>query len=189
MRGRRAEVRHELTGAHPLAERGDPAAAQLGTRASRREQAIEEHRQAELVREAVGDDERLGAGGAAARVVQEDDRRDVERADVRVQAVVTCEVDPGDRLAGAGEQGVADARRRPGEREDRAVMVRVGVRRVGQQPDPRRAREGRADRSERRRVASLRHVRDGEQRGVGGDVHGESRGGYYRRPRRGSSVG
>ena len=67
---------------------GEAAAAQLGARAAAGERAVEEHGQPELVAQAVGDHERLGARGAAPAVVEEDDRRDVERADVRMRAAL-----------------------------------------------------------------------------------------------------
>ena len=67
---------------------GRPAAAQLRARAAAREHAVEEDRQPELVAEHVGDDERLGARGAAPVGVEVHDGHDVDRPDVRVQAAV-----------------------------------------------------------------------------------------------------
>ena len=90
------------------------AAAQLGARAPVGQQAVEEDGQAELA-EGVGERERLGRGGAALVGAAEDDGRDVDGADVRVQSVVAREVDALDRRARAGGQRLVQrpaARRR-----------------------------------------------------------------------------
>ena len=47
--------------------------------------------------ERVGEDERLGVGGAAGRAVEVDDRGDVDGADARVLAGVARQVDAGAR--------------------------------------------------------------------------------------------
>jgi hypothetical protein len=78
------------------------------------------------VAEPVGEDQRLGAGGAAVLLVQVDDRGDVEHAHARVDALVLAEVDAGDRLGGRAHDELVQ---RPGltlDREHRPVMVRVG---------------------------------------------------------------
>lgn len=115
--------------------------------------------------ETVGDDERLGARRPAPRVVEVDDRDDVDRADVRVQPVMGGEVDARDRRTGAGNQRVREGPGRPREREDRAVVVGVGVGLGGQQPDARGPAERRPDSCEDRRVAAVGDVGDGEECG------------------------
>ncbi len=75
--------------AHARREPGDAATPQLGARAARRvagELAVEEDGHAELAADALAEDERLGAGGAARARVEVDERDDVDRADVRVRA-------------------------------------------------------------------------------------------------------
>ena len=88
----RAEVRPQLAGGDALGERRQAAAAQLRARAPAGELAVEEDRQAGAP-ELLARDERGGAGGAAAGGVEVDERRDVERADVRVAAALGAQVD------------------------------------------------------------------------------------------------
>ena len=78
------------------AARGEPlraALAQLGARAPVGQLAVEEDGDAGRA-DRVGGEQRLGDRRAALRVVEVDDRRDVERADARVQPVVVAQVDP-----------------------------------------------------------------------------------------------
>src|SRR6185312_15536844 len=113
----------------------------------------------------VAGDERLRAGGAAIGVAQVNDRCDVERADVRVDAVVAAQVDPLDRDARGGEQrgreGPGPAH--PREREDAAVVVGIAV--GCEQADVARAgaRQRAPERVDRLLVAPLGEVGDREQ--------------------------
>ncbi len=85
---------------------------------------------------------------------------------MRVQPVVDGEVDAGHGLAGARQSASGERARRPREREDRAVVVGVGVRLGRQQagaaerspnPAPIAASDG--------RVAAVGDVGDGEECG------------------------
>ncbi len=101
--GRRMDAgRAEVGRERALEQRGNAAAAQLGAAARRTlavggELAVEEHGELELLPEAVGHDERLGARSAAVARVEVDERHDVERADVRVLAGVLPATAPGAR--------------------------------------------------------------------------------------------
>ena len=121
--------------------------------------AVEEDGQAELA-EGVAQRERLGERGAALLGGAEDDGRDVDGPDVRVQPLVAGEVDALDRLARAARQRLVQRPRLGGEREDGAVVVGVLV----AVEDARAAGgEGLADGVEDRGVAALGDVGDGEQ--------------------------
>ena len=140
-------------------EAGEAAAAQLRARAPVGERAVEQDRQARAA-ELLAGDERRGAGRAAPRVVEEDDRRHVERADVRVAAARLAQVDQPATGAGAGDERADDLLRVAGERVHAAVMVGIGV--DVEQPRAGRA-ERLADRGDDGRVASLGDVRDRQQ--------------------------
>ena len=90
MQAPRAEVRHQLAAFDPCREARRPAAAELGAGSAPREDPVQEDRQLELVAEQVAEHERLGAGRAAIALVEVHDRRDVERADARVDALVAA---------------------------------------------------------------------------------------------------
>ena len=94
-----------------------------------------------------------------------DDGDDVDGADVRVQPVVDGEIDALDRRASAREQRVGERALRPGEREDRAVVVGIGVGFGRQQARAGSAGEPRPDRRERRRIRAVGDVGDGEECG------------------------
>ena len=74
-----------------------PPRAQLRAGAAAGQLAVQEHRQLELRGQPVGEHQRLGAGGTAIGVVEVDDRRDVDRAHARVDALVADDVDLLDR--------------------------------------------------------------------------------------------
>ena len=110
----------------------------------------------------MGEQQRLGHGGPALGVGAVDDRRDVEHPHARVHAGVGGQVDPLDRLARAFQQRQVQRARLAREREHGAVVVGVGV----DVEQPRAAGDERgADRVERRDVAALGDVGDGEQQG------------------------
>ena len=173
---RRAEVGPQLVVRDAFGEGGQAALAQLRARASAGQLAVEEHGQAGAP-ELLARDERGGAGGAAAGGVEVDDRRDVERADVRVAAVVGAQVDELGAGAGARDEGADDRVRVAGERVDGAVVVGVGV--DVEQPGA-RGGEGVADLGDDAGVAALGDVGDREQDVVGGPVTAASR--CHRRP-------
>ena len=118
-------------------------APQLRPRPPAREFAVEIHGHAELP-ELVGEHERLGARRAALALVEVDDRRDVEDAHARVDALVRVEVDPRDRLPRPGQHGLVQLARGADQREHGPVMDGVGG--GVDQPGP----EGGGDRVERR---------------------------------------
>jgi hypothetical protein len=154
-----AEVGAQLAGRDPVGQGRDAAAAQLGPRAPAREEAVEEHRQP-LGADEVGREQRLGARRPAPCVVEEHDRRHVERPDVRMAAARRRQVDPlGRRPAPAASAG-ASSPGPAGEREHAAVVVGVAV---GVEQARTGRGEGRADGLDGRGVAPLGDVRDGEQ--------------------------
>ena len=158
MHPRGAEVGFEPVG-DPLREAGRAAAAQLGARAPIGQHAVEEDGQAQLA-EGVGERERLGRGGAALLGGAEDDGRDVEGADVRVQPRIAGDVDALDRHPGSVGERLVQGPRRGGQREDGAVVVGVGV-----AVEHARAAGGErcADGVEDRAVAALGDVGNGQQ--------------------------
>ena len=162
---RRAEVGLQLAAAMRRASSLRAAAAQLGARAARRRARRRGTPAARSsAREQVGGDERLGAGGAAVGRVEVDDRRDVERADVRVHALVR----------GAGRSArrprarprAAPAPASPGSPASvKTQRLWSGSEWTSSSSAPPRARERVADRVDRRVVAPLGDVGDGEQHG------------------------
>ena len=84
--------------------------------------------------------------------VEVDERHDVERAEARVHAVVTREIDPGHACGGEGLHRRLDRLGRSGEGEDRSVVIGIGVH--VEEVGPARVREGSDDAG----VPSLRHV-------------------------------
>jgi hypothetical protein len=68
------------------------------------------------------------------------ERHDVERADPRMDAVMLAHVHLGQHRLGEGQQRLRDRSRRPQEREDRPVVIGIGVD-VGER-DPGRRRDG-----------------------------------------------
>ena len=162
MQAPRAEVGLELARGESPRELAAAAPADLRTREASGQRAVEEHRQLQLVREQLGGDQRLGAGGAAAARIEVDDGRHVQRADVGVHAVVPGEVDAPQGLAGTLEQRLGQLALRAGERHDRAVVVGVGV----DVEDARAAAggEGARDRSDSGRVPALGHIGRRQQR-------------------------
>ena len=73
----------------------------------------------------IGGEQRLGAGGAAVLGLRVDDRRDIKRADVRVHAAVSFQIDRSDRRPRPRRQRRRDTSGRPGEGEHGTVMVGV----------------------------------------------------------------
>ena len=107
---------------------------------------------------------------------QRHDRHHVGGADPRVRAFVGAQVDPLDGDRDPCQQRVGQLRLRADEREDRAVVVGVGVH--VEQARVRAERD--ADRVDRRRVAALAEVRNRLER-----QHARTLGGvkeYYDRP-------
>src|SRR5207342_2400749 len=97
-----------------------PAVAEIGALGAlrpARQLAIKEDGDAKAT-DLLGDLDREGAGGFAVGGVDPDDRADVERSDRRVQAGVAGHVEDLDRLLGAGDESVAQARGPGRERED-----------------------------------------------------------------------
>ena len=137
-----------------------PALAQLGAGAPAGQLAVEEDGDAGGA-DRVGGEQRLGDRRAALRVVEVDDRRDVERADARVEAVVRAQVDPLRGRRGAGGERQVQLPGRAREEEDRAVVVGVGgaVQHVG-------VRRERARRSRRARPRRAPRTRWGRRRGA-----------------------
>ena len=129
------------------------------------ELAVEEDRHAELLADGGGGGEHLGDGGAAALLVEIDDRHHVERADVRMDAGVRADVDPRDRRARAADERLRHVALPRGQREHRPVVIRVRVK-----VEEVRGRERAPDRLERREIATLADVRHGHEQRA--SVHG-----------------
>ncbi len=98
-----AEVGSKLLRREPAGKLGRTAAAELGPGPPAGQHPVEEHRQGELVGEAIGERQRLGARGPAPGLVEVDDRRDVEDADPGVDTVVAGEGEALHRFARARE--------------------------------------------------------------------------------------
>ena len=157
----RSEVRDELTRLDAPFQPRRAAAPDVGALAllrPRRELAVQEHRHPELLAHEPGGRQRLRAGGAAALVVEVDDRHHVERAHVRVDAVVARDVDPLDRRPGEVQERRRQLALRRREREHGAVVVGIGV-----QVEEARRRQRALDRLERGEVPALAHVGHGHQ--------------------------
>ena len=156
-----AEVGPQLARLHPPPELGQAAVAEVGALAAAGgagQLAIEEDRQAEAA-DLGRDRDRLGPGGVAVGGVEPDHRADVEGADRRVGAAVGRHVDLLERHLGAGHERFGQPPGAAGEAEDGAVVVGVAV--AVEQGGA--AGEGGADLRQRRLVASLGDVGDGEQ--------------------------
>ena len=173
MQSRRPEVRRELAVGDPAAQLGEATAAQERPRPTAGEQPVQEHGESHLLPQPLGDGQRLGARHAAARLVEEDDRRDIQRADVRVDAALGAEVDPRHSGVRALDHRVGQDARLRGERVDRAMVVAVGVR--VQQPRP-AAQVGGADGGDRGEITTLGDVGNGEQHEVGAETTRARRG-------------
>ena len=124
----------------------------------------------QLLADAVAEHERVRARGAAVARVDVDDRRDIERAHVRMLAGVRGaatgaghHVDALDRHARAAQQRVHELVGAPGEREHRAVVVGIGVDVQHARPVRSLARERGGDHGDRVLVAPLRDVRHRQQ--------------------------
>ena len=93
------------------------------------------------------------------RPLERDERHDVDRSDAGMDAVVPAQVDELDRARRARDERLDQLSVVAREREDRAVVVRVGV-----DVEERRSRRERPpDLGDRRAVAPLGHVRHGLQ--------------------------
>ena len=127
----------------------EAAASQLRARAPAREIAVEEYGKLEPLAEHVREHQCLRRCGSAVRIVQIDDRRNVDRAYARMRSVVARDVDQLQGASRTGKDYRCELTGRAGEREDGAVVIRVEV-------DVERARVERgADRIDRRPVAPL----------------------------------
>ena len=117
--GRRGPVvGHQLARGHPLGQLRRAAAAEVGTLdvlGARGQLPVEEHRQLELLADQRRGGQRLGARRAAHRLVEVDQRSHVERAHVRVQALVASQVDAVER--GARGRRAVRAQARPDDRQ------------------------------------------------------------------------
>jgi len=164
----RAEVRAQLARAQPPCELRGSAAAQLRSGHPTTQAPVEQHGQGELGAEAVAEHERLGAGGAAPRIVQVDHGRDVERPDVRVQPGVAGQVDARQHHARARDERAREHARGCGEREHRTVVVGVGV---AVQHARAAGGEGGADRVEHLLVAAFGDVGHREQHAASVRAH------------------
>ena len=89
----------------------DPAAAELGTRATTGECAVEKDRQAQLAAQPIGRQQRLRTRRTALRLAHVNERYDIDRADVRMLATRSAEIDPRHRLARPGQQRLRKRRR------------------------------------------------------------------------------
>jgi hypothetical protein len=129
---RRAEVGAQLPCGQPLRQSSNASAAQLRARAPPRELAVQEDGHVELIAQLGGRHQRLRARGAPLGRVEIHHRHHVHRAhmgmlaDVRLIAAVP-HVDPPHRHPRAREQGGGQLALDAGEREHRAVVVRVGM--------------------------------------------------------------
>jgi ubiquinone/menaquinone biosynthesis C-methylase UbiE len=149
---RRPEVGHELALVDPALQTLRTAApVERGSALRRR---IAEHGQTELATDPLGDD----AGGAPRTLEivghQWHEWHDISRTDPRMRSFVRPQVDPLHRNGDAGEERVGKLALRADEREDRAVVVGVGVH--VEQPRVRRQRI--ADRVDGRPVATFAEV-------------------------------
>ena len=161
MQAFRAGIGGQLAAVDCLLKPLGAALAQLRARAPARERAVEEHRQLELERKRVGEDQRLGDRGAAIGGVEVHDRRDVDRAHARVHSLVPGQVDALDGDArGVGDMACQRPRLTP-DREHRAMVVRVG--RYVDEPGAERGADG----IDGRLVATFGDVGDGEQHAAG----------------------
>src|ERR1019366_84358 len=152
------EVRRELAGGDSVCERRRPATPQLGSGAAVGEDPVEEHGQLQLIAEQVGEHQRLGAGGATVDLAAVDDRRDIDRADARVDSRVLVDADLVRRRGGPGGDPWGEGPGRSRQREHAAVMVGIGV-----DVEQRGAERG-ADRVDGVTAAPLTDVGDRAQR-------------------------
>ena len=116
-----------LAGVQPTLQLARPAAPEERRPSTRRELAVEEDRQRELVTDPA---RKLGRARArAAHVLRDDrhDRNDVRRADPRMRAFVGAQVDAFSRDSDACYQRTHELVLRADEREHRAVVVLVRV--------------------------------------------------------------
>ena len=129
VRDARAVVGGEIALAHPPGQLDVAATAKVGALAAlrrARQLAVEEDRQGERA-EPLGD--RVGEVDRSRpeRLVVPDDRTDVDRADPRVRADLTGDVDQPDREVGEADECRQQRRLVTGEGEDGAVVDRIGV--------------------------------------------------------------
>ena len=136
-----------------------PAAELVGSASSTRV-GVQEDGQTER-RETVGELVHEALRVLVQGVVEGDDRHDVERADVRVHAVVRTHVDLLHRDRSCRDQAVAEAAGRTAGREDGAVVIDVDVH-VEHPGSP--ALERLPEGVERAGVTALAEVRDGLER-------------------------
>jgi hypothetical protein len=159
MEVRGAEVGRELPGVDAALELRGPPTSERGAGAATREDAVEEHGEVERHGQAVGEDERLGGGGAAILLAEVDDRRDVDGTHAGVDALVRLQIDGGDGLSGPADDGLGQLAGVAREGVRAAVVVGVGV-------DVEEGRaEGVCDPVDGGLVAALRYVGVGQQRG------------------------
>lgn len=127
MRQRRPEVSAKLFGGELSLESFDPSPPDLRARATAPKHAVEQDGDVKLSAEKVREQKRLRDGRADLSFVKMNDGRDVDRADVRVLTPAVGDIDVADGDLEAGEQRVGENGRRPLERVDAAMVVRVRV--------------------------------------------------------------
>ena len=145
------EAAPELVRAAATEEGRSPAAAHL---------AVEEDGQPQFVADPLG--QHQGRIRSSPEVVprDRDDRDDVDRADSRMHTGMPAEVDELARAADPGEQPLDQRLLRADEREDRPVVIGIGM----HVEQPGGASERLADRGDDGRVPPFRDVRDGLER-------------------------
>jgi hypothetical protein len=127
----------------------------------RRELAIEDHGDLELLTDQPGGRQDLRARRPALLLVAIDDRDDVESAYPRMQTLLAAQVHPLQHRASAIQKAPRQLTRRPGEREHAAVVIHVRVK-----VEKARRRKRLLDRLQRRMVAPLADIGNGEQHGA-----------------------
>ena len=156
----RAEVGRHLPRVHAPLQLLGAAAAEERRPAPAAELPVQEHRQPRVPPPTRRASARRAPPARRSRVLRrkrEHQRHHVRRPDARVRTLVTPQIDPLASRAIPASQRVDELFARAHEREDRAVVVCVGV--DVEQPSPRAERLG--ERVDGRAVASLREVRDG----------------------------
>jgi hypothetical protein len=142
----RFQTVRELLEAAETKERGAHPTAHL---------PVQESRDSQLAAERLGNRERRTARRWHLLGFEWDERDDVDGADARVDALVRPEVDPLACSRGALDERAHEVVRLADEREDRAMVIGIGVEIEKLRPPRERASDGR----DRRRVTPLGDVR------------------------------
>ncbi len=124
------------------------------------EPRVEEDRQLELLRNAIGEGDGGLPGSRLVLRLERDERHDVGRAGPRMHAFVPGEIDPLRRDADAREQGFDELVAVTGERVDGAVVIVVDM--DVEKPSRRRQRSPQC--RDRFPISGGREVRDGLER-------------------------